>query len=492
MKIIGRQIELDILDQCMQSGRPEFIAVYGRRRIGKTFLIRNYFLDRFSFYTTGTPEAGNNRQRLSVFHKSLKSYGCTQKQAPKNWTEAFERLKALLTTDHILRDPVTHRRVVFIDELPWLDSPRSDFKMALDLFWNGWGCMQEDLCLIVCGSAASWIINNIILNTGGLYNRITRQIHLRPFSLRECEEYFTDHGIILPRSQIIESYMIWGGVPYYLNYYDRRQSFAQNVQSMVFDESGPLFHEHEMLFHALFTNPAKHGKVIEVLSKSSSGINRLELERQTGIDNGAALTQILQDLEQCDFIRRFENYPQKHKGAFFQLTDPFTLFYMTFIAQKKAGQWMQFINSPAYYAWAGHAFEIVCLLHIHQIKSKLGITGIQTQEFSWAAKNIIDPDTENSRRDVPVAEHRRNGAQIDLLIDRADNTITVCEIKFTGEPFVVTKEYADALINRRELLRAGTKTRKAVMIVMISANGISQTGYWNVLQDTITGDDLFR
>ena len=453
MRIIGREKEQDILENCMNSGRPEFIAVYGRRRVGKTYLIRNFFLDRFAFYTTGTPAAGNNRRKLTVFNKSLREYGCTESGSPANWLEAFDRLKGILSFDGIQRDPATGRRVVFIDELPWLDSPRSDFKMALDLFWNGWASTQEDICLIVCGSATSWIVGNILTNTGGLYNRVTRQIYLQPFTLLECETFFRNQAVDLPRSQIIESYMIWGGIPYYLNYYDRRLSFAQNVQAIVFDESGPLFREHEMLFQALFTNSGNHMKVIDALAGHRIGLTRKVLEQKTGIDNGAPLTRTLQELEQCGFIRKYNNYAHKNRDSVFQLVDPFTLFFTTFRKDQKVNRWLQL--------WTANAYS--------KKKSALNNTG--------------SPDVDDAVK---------RGAQIDLLIDRADKTITICEMKYTEKEYVVTKDYAESLIHKRDILREKTRSPKAMMIAMISANGVAKTGYWNILHNILNGDDLFK
>ena len=475
MKIVGRGREIDILNQCMDSGRPEFIAVYGRRRIGKTFLIKEFFRNHFSFYVTGVPEAKTNRQRLAVFHIALKEYGCPDRKAPDDWLEAFSRLKILLDANNVQRDFASNRRVIFIDELPWLDSPRSDFKMALDWFWNSWASAQEDVCLIVCGSATSWIIKNILFDTGGLYNRITRQIYLRPFTMAECEEFLQNIGVNLPRQQIIEAYMILGGVPYYLNYYDRRLSFAQNIQAIIFDPSSPLHYEHQKLFQALFAHSDNHWKVVEVLAGHKAGLLRSFISLETGLDNGRVLTQVLQELEECGFIRKYSNFTKKTREAVYQLIDPYTLFYLTFLKNQKVQQWMQFISSPAHASWAGHAFEMVCLHHLPQIRQKLGISGIQTQEFAWAA----------------AGEGELAGAQIDLLIDRADNTISICEMKYTENAFIVSQEYRSNLLNKKNLFREKTKTKKALMLVMISASGVSKSAYWDVLQNIVTGDDLF-
>ena len=270
---------------------------------------------------------------------------------------------------------------------------------------------------------------------------------------------------------------IRGGIPYYLNYYDRRLSFAQNVQTIVFDESGPLFREHEMLFQALFTNSGNHMKVIDALAGHRIGLTRKVLEQKTGIDNGAPLTRTLQELEQCGFIRKYNNYAHKNRDSVFQLVDPFTLFFTTFRKDQKVNRWLQFIDTPSYYNWSGHAFEIVCLLHINQIKQALGIAGIQTKEFAWTANAYSKKKSALNNTGSPeVDDVVKRGAQIDLLIDRADKTITICEMKYTEKEYVVTKDYAESLIHKRDILREKTRSPKAMMIAMISATGFAKTG----------------
>ena len=475
MNIIGRKKEKDILDQALRSDRPEFIVVYGRRRIGKTYLIKEYFNNRFSFYATGVPEARSNRLKLKAFYDALREYGDTGKKAPEDWIEAFGRLKKLLSDDRVIKDPVSGKMVIFLDELPWMDSNRSDFKTALDLFWNGWASTRSDICLIVCGSATSWIIKNLLLDRGGFYNRITRKIHLDQFTLLECEELFLQRGIILPRDQVVRSYMTFGGVPYYLNYYDSRLSLDQNIQELIFENSGQLFDEADMLFRALYIHPENHMKVIDALAGSDYGLNRTELSDKTGISNGISLTNTLLELEQCGFIRRYKAYRKEQYGSFYQITDPFTLFYSRIVRKRKVTSWMQFIGSPGYYGWLGSAFEKVCLNHVRQIKTILGISGIESSEYSWQA----------------AGNDNKKGAQIDLLIDRADNMVNILEMKCTEKPFAPDKEYRSALANKRDRFTEITRTKKAVTIILISMNGVSSFDYAGIVHRTIAGEELF-
>ena len=475
MNIIGRTKEKDILGQAVFSEKPEFIVVYGRRRVGKTYLVKEYFNNRFAFYSSGVPNAKGVRSKLKVFHESLIEYGSEEKDAPKDWLEAFRRLKTVLSGTSVTKDPVSGRKIVFIDELPWFDGPKSDFKAALELFWNSWASSQPDLCLIVCGSATSWITNNLLYSKGGFYNRLTRRIHLQPFTLNECKGYFDKNNIDLSNDQIIKYYMVFGGVPYYLDLYDSRMSLDQNINELIFEPTGQLHDEYYMLFRSLFSHPDDHIKVIEALSSSGYGLSRTALSKKTGLNNGRELTSALFDLQQCGFIREYDPYKKNKYGKMYQITDPFTLFYMAFLKDGKIGSWLHFTGTPAYYNWVGHAFEKVCLNHIPQIKTVLGISGIASQEYSWLGETT----------------ETRPGAQIDLLIDRADNVIDLCEMKFTEDSFVISKSFRDNMVNKRELFRERTKTRKAVATLLISANGVKRNEYSGTVQHIITGDELF-
>ena len=475
MKLIGRADEIDKLDMMVRSGIPEFAVVYGRRRVGKTYLIREFFNYQFAFYVSGSTEAKTNKQKIAVFHNALKKYGCQERRVPQDWMEAFDRLRDILESNDVFRDPLTGRRIVFIDELPWFDTSRNDFRLALDLFWNTWASTQKDICLIICGSATSWIIKNMLLDRGGFHNRLTRQFHLKPFTLAECEEYLVSRNIELPRNQIIKLYMVFGGIPYYLNLLDSRLSLDQNIQALVFSEQGELHNEYKALFKALFDNPGNHTRIIEKMSEVRRGVTRAELSAMTGINNGAAMTDALVELEQCGFIREYMAYNKNSYGKLYQVIDPFVLFHNTLIERAKVTDWMHFNGTPAYYTWSGYAFETVCLNHTDQIKYVLGIGGISAKVYSWQGK----------------AAGIRSGAQIDMLIDRADNTINICEMKYTEAPFVIDEHYNNVLINKRELFREAAKTRKALTIIMISASGVRRSGYYDILQRSISGDELF-
>lgn len=473
MNIIGRKREQDIISQCLASKRPEFMVVYGRRRVGKTYLVKEYFNGRFSFYATGIPSEKMKNQ-MAVIYESLIDHGENVHTVPKNWFEVFRRIKGLLETDDVARDPISNKRVIFLDEVPWMDTARSDFKSALDFFWNSWASTQNDLVLIVCGSATSWIVNNILGDNGGFYNRITRQLYLKPFSLSECREYFRSNGIEMIEQQVVESYMIFGGIPYYMNLFDRRLSPASNVDSLFFDPQGQLHYEYDHLFSSLFKRPTNHIKVIETLAKKKSGMLRKQLTEASGVSDGESLTKTLSELEQCGFIRKYQNYSKKKSGYYYQIIDPFVLFAISFLRDEKVKSWQNFIKSPGYYAWRGNAFELVCLEHIDQIKKVLGISGVETSEYSWRSKQ------------------KTGGAQIDLLIDRRDDMINICEMKFTDDEFAISKKYAEELRHKASVFIEETNPKKTVQFVLVTANGLKQNEYADVVQNVITGEQLFQ
>lgn len=470
--MVGRRLEQNILNLSLNSNRSEFLVVYGRRRVGKTYLIKEYFNNSFSFYATGLSNA-KTKEQLKAFYGSLIEYGSKEKGIPKDWYEAFLRLKNLLQSDAVRRDPVSGKKVVFLDELPWMDTAKSDFKSALEYFWNSWGSSQNDILLIVCGSATSWIIDNLLGDKGGFYNRITRQIHLFPFTLAECEELYKYYNIQMTRQQMIESYMIFGGIPYYINCFDKRLSLAQNVEELLFKPTGQLYYEYDRLLGSLFKNYKRHAAIVDAVSHCKGGMTRVELAKIPEIGDGEPLTKALNELEQCGFIRKYKNYSKPKQGFYFQLIDPFMLFSYHFIKEREHQSWMSYINTPGYYAWCGNAFELVCLLHVDQIKKALGIAGVETMEYAWRSTKT------------------KPGAQIDLLIDRKDGVVNICEAKYTMTPYGIDAGYESALRHKMTAFISETSCKKALHLTFISLNGVAHNEYSGIVQNEITGDDLF-
>ncbi|MEI8271072.1 MAG: ATP-binding protein [Paludibacter sp.] len=469
-RIIGRTEQKAKLDAYVSGDNSEFVVVYGRRRVGKTFLIREYLGNKFDFHITGLANAGNKEQLIN-FHAAIQKYSPTTDAFADSWYKAFQQLIDLL--EH----SASARKIIFIDELPWLDTPKSGFLSAFEHFWNDWASARKDILLIVCGSATSWITGKLLNNKGGLHNRVTRKMSIAPFTLKECEEYLISKKISLNRYQIVESYMILGGIPFYLSLFEKGMSLAQNIDNLFFKESGELRNEFNNLYASLFKNHENYVKVVEALAKKAKGLSREEILTLTKLSDGGSLSKILMELEVCKFIRKYNAMDKKKKDGLYQLTDFYTLFYFKYIQKNEYNDphfWSASIDSAQHKAWSGYAFEQVCLEHIEQIKRKLGISGVQCKTASWRSNSA------------------ETGAQIDLLIERKDQIINLCEMKYSTDVFSIDKSYDLTLRNKIGAFRQESKTRKAVHLTMVTTYGIKQNEYAGMIQNEVVMDDLFE
>ena len=469
--LIGREKEIKTLQQAYHSEYSEFVAVYGRRRIGKTFLIREAFNYQFAFQHTGVYKETLKKQ-LRNFRDALKMSGMKKVRIPTDWSDAFFQLA------QFIKESKEEKKVIFIDEVPWLDTPRSGFLSALEYFWNSFASARKDVLLIICGSATSWIINKVLKNHGGLHNRVTYRIHLQPFTLHECEEYAKYIGMRASHYDLIEYYMVLGGVAFYWSRLDKGLSVAQNIDNMIFSETGFLHNEFNELYDSLFNEPESYLKIIDALGTIRLGMTRDELVKEGGITSNGKLTRMLEDLTECGFIKRIPSYGGKSKDDLIQLVDNFTIFYYKYIKENQNNDehfWSNSYNSPIRAAWTGLAFEQVCFQHIPQIKQAMGIAGVATQCYSWKAKGGM----------------HSSGAQIDMVLDRSDNIINICEIKFSKGEYTITKDYAMSLNNKVKRFIDDTKTKKSILLTMITTNGVTHNEYWNQIQKEITADELF-
>lgn len=470
MKVAGRISEIKTLQTLLTSPQSEFIAVYGRRRVGKTYLIRETYKNNFTFYHTGLANT-NIQTQLKNFNATLQKQGEIPYPQVKNWFDAFKQLIHLLENSKR-----KGKKVVFLDELPWMDTPKSGFISALEHFWNSWAVSRTDILLIVCGSATSWMINKLIKNHGGLHNRVTRKMHIEPFTLGECELFYKSNRIEMDRHQMIESYMIFGGIPYYLSLMEKGLSLAQNVDSMCFSKHGALSDEFNSLYASLFKHSENHIRIVSALSKKNKGLTRAELVAATKFSDGGGLTKILEELEQCGFVNKYNAFAKKRKNILYQLVDFYTLFYLNFIQNnqnKDEHFWTNFTENAKHRAWSGYSFEQVCLMHVKQIKYKLGISGVLSNVASWQSSDL------------------KNGAQIDLLIDRGDRIINLCEIKYASSKFSITKQYDMELRNKKSVFINETKVKKGIHLTMITTYGVKQNEYWGNIQSEVIMDDLF-
>ncbi len=461
--LIGRKQEIQVLQSALRSEESAFVAVYGRRRVGKTFLVRQVLQNEFLFQHTGVANS-SKRIQLKAWAESLRDAGLQKTKSPADWMDAFAELKQLIKASR------KRKKVIFLDEMPWMDTQASGFIPALEHFWNAWASSRTDIVLIVCGSATSWIIRKVIQNHGGLHNRVTHKIHLQPFTLRECELYARYRHLQMTRKQIAEAYMIMGGVPYYWSCLQPSRSLAQNVDNLFFSPDGELYGEYEALYASLFKHPDKYIDVIEALTSCRYGLTRKEIAQVARLDNNGALSIILQDLEYCGFIRCYL-LPNRKNGAVYQLMDSYTLFYHIFIRHNTKSDtlfWSHSQGTSLYTTWCGLSFERVAYMHTAQIKQALGISGVLTQEYAW----------------------RNSAAQIDLLIDRQDGVINLCEMKFYSSAIANLETISDEMERKRAIYIENEHPKKALFNTLVTTYTNSVKNHYDI-QNIITLDDLF-
>ena len=476
--MIGRVQEIKELNRLYSHDKAELVAVYGRSRVGKTYLVDETFADRITFRHAGLSPADEDSKgllklQLNHFYNSLELQGMEKCDKPTNWLDAFLLLEKFLQS----KDDGS-RQVVFLDELPWLDTPKSGFMRAFEAFWNTWGCHRKNLMVIVCGSANSWIQDKLINNHGGLYNRVTYEIKLSPVTRREWEEFYKSNHVMLSRYDIAQSYMIFGGIPYYMGYVDGEMSLAQNVDNLFFKRNAVLRDEYHRLFASVFVNPEAVKSIVQLLYSRNLGYTRREIVEKLGITDGGRLSRHLNALIASDFIIKYIPFGCGKREEHYKLIDPFCMFYLHFVSnQKKVNEkfWQQNVTSGLVSIWRGFAFENVCFNHVEQIKRALGISGVISENSAWSKRG--DDET---------------GTQIDLLISRNDNVMNMCEIKYYSGEFCVNKEYYQLLLRRQGILAENVSPKVTNHNTLITTFGLSRNEYSDVFTNVIVLDDLFE
>ena len=457
MKVAGRKAEITLLQALLKKKESEFVAVYGRRRVGKTFLIRQVYEKQLVFECSGLHQKSITQQLENFWLTLLEITNKLQTTLPpQTWLQAFAQLKTYLNTKK-----GKSKKVIFLDEVPWFETPRSGFLGALDNFWNQYCSKRSDIILVICGSAASWIIKKVINNRGGLHNRITTHIQLMPFSLYETKAFFEMKNIHLTLKDIAQLYMCVGGIPFYLKEVKAGKSVPQILDDLFFVTQASLKREFTNLYAALFKNNALHEQIVEVLSRKNKGLTRIEIIAQTKFKSGGGLTTLLNELIECSFVQQRSSIHQKKEV--YRLVDEYSLFYFKFLTKKKSkNSWQQITNQQAYKIWLGIAFENLCLKHTASIKKALGIYGILTEEYTWFHKG----------------NDRKSGAQIDIVIDRSDNCINLVELKFYNTEFEVSKNYAQQLHQKIEVFKTQTQTKKNVMFTFLTPFGVKKNKHY--------------
>jgi len=475
--VTGRDSEKATLMKIERSGEPELVVVYGRRRVGKTYLVRNVFQKQMAFDLSGIHNA-SLEQQLENFSAALaKVMGSLPLANPTGWMQAFNMLENYLTP--LIKK---QRKVIFFDEFPWLSTARSGFMQAFESFWNTWASRQNNLVVVICGSSAAWMIQKVINNRGGLHNRVTSRIRLLPFTLSETEAFLKYRKINLDRHQVLQLYMAMGGIPQYLKEVGPGESAMQAIDRTCFTKDGLLRDEFKNLFHSLFDDAGYHIAVVRALAKKGSGLTRNEIIEACKLTSGGGATKILDELTESGFITPYIPFGRTAKDSIYKLTDEYANFYVKFIENSRfsgPGTWARYSTSTgtSWKSWSGTAFESICMKHILQLKKALGIEGVHTEISAWRYR---------SQRD-------EQGAQIDLLIDRQDSCINICEIKFSTNTYDISKSYAKDLENKLSVFRERTLTRKTLFLTMITTNGVKNIqNFAGLVHNEVTVNELFK
>lgn len=472
--IVGRRTQISMLNQLIKSDRSAFLAVTGRRRVGKTFLIDTVYSNHICFRMTGIQD-GSMQQQLINFAAKLAEYSGAPFVAPSNnWQEAFMHLKSYLQSL-----PTNKKLVLFFDETPWISTAKSGFLQLMAHFWNDYLSKETHFILVVCGSATSWIITKIVRDRGGLHNRITQNIHLQPFSLEETREFFLLKKIDFTNQSVALIYMAMGGIPYYLEHIRKGESPAKAIDRLCFSDSGILKSEYQNLYKALFRDATDHEAIVRVLSESNQGLSRSEIINKSKVKSGGPYNRAMADLLVTGFVSERSPFGRKKRGSRYHLIDEYSIFYHRFIKRHPKYTkdiWIQISASQPYKIWCGLAFETLCFKHIQKIKDALGIASVYTE---YSSLNIMSNKT-------------RKGFQIDLIIDRNDHAINLCEIKFYADRFVIDKEYALQLISKKQFFLDYTQTKKQLFITLITNHGVTDNAYAKEVMDAeIKLDELF-
>ncbi|RZI45312.1 AAA family ATPase [Candidatus Finniella inopinata] len=486
MKIIGRDAELKILKQILTSNIPEFLAIYGRRRVGKTFLIRSFFeVEKAIFFNATGSKDGTLSEQIRHFTQEIGRvfYHNVELKEEKNWDLTFEKLTAAFNTV-----PKNKKIVLFLDEFPWMATQNSRLLQTLEYYWNQHWSRDKRIKLIICGSSASWIIEKIVNNKGGLHNRLTRSIYLEPFNLRDSKRFLNFIGVKFNNDQILQIYMVTGGIPYYLSKIEKGLSATQNIENLAFQPKSFLAQEFDNLFSSLYEDYESYVDIIRLIATRRYGIGQEEILQKLGKNmQGKLGLKRLKDLQDSNFIISFMPQFHKRRGIYYKLIDEYTLFYLDWIEPINTtlltkghmkGYWEKQYNSAAWNSWSGYAFESVCYKHLPQISQAL---------------NMSPTSVPNTWRYTPKKGSAEQGAQIDLLFDRDDDCITMCEIKYTEKPYAIDKHEAASLNQKIAIFKEKTRTKKQIFLAIISANGIKKSIYSEEMIDGVAVlDDLFK
>lgn len=472
--MIGRQRERERLERCEASEKSELVCVYGRRRVGKTFLVEQSLSPYFAFHVVGSKDASTANQ-LREFGLELADRGDADPEPPRDWREAFNRMYKVATAPDAPKSP-HGKTVIFIDEFPWFARQRSDFLSAFSAFWNRRSSSGQKLMVVICGSATSWIIENMLDTSGDLAARVTESVFLEPFSLAETKAYFDDRGFGWDEQTLIETQMVFGGLPFFFSLMHSHASLWENIDRLCLGPRAQLRSETMILLESTMRKSRVYADLFMLLSKYKYGVPKRDLANRLGY-SASQVNKAVDEAVKCGYVFQYRNNGAAGHPKYLMLIDPFILFHYRFIAPPQGEaprSWTDFVSDQGrFHAWRGNAFEIVCLYHVRQLKAALGISGVETSEYPWASMR------------------KEGGAQIDLVIERADKVTNLCEMKFTDEPFELTRQVDREFARKRDVFRDETGTKHALKPVLVSVNGTC--GYHDsAIAWKMSAIDLFR
>lgn len=449
-KYMAREEQIKLMTETLAKQRSSFVAVTGRRRVGKTFLIHGIYQKNMCLVVTGIQNATAQVQIKNFAQKISEYSGKAPDQKLRDWQEVFLFLKQYLKSL-----PKNKKQVIFLDELPWMSTNKSGFIQLLAHLWNDYLSHEKHFILVICGSATSWITQKIINDKGGFHNRITELIQLQPFTLAETKSFLREKKILLSDIAIVQLYMAMGGIPYYIENIKRGESPAAAIERMCFSASGLLKNEYENLYSALFDQPEHYEAIVATLAEAKSGLSREEILKKSKVEGGGPYTRVMNDLIVSGFVIEEKPFGKLKRGSIYKLVDEYSVFYHKFIKRNKKPQkgiWQVLSASQQYKIWTGYAFETLCYKHVEEIKKSLGIASVYTESSSFRQ----------------AAKSGRPGFQIDLLLDRKDQVINLCECKFFDAPFEINKTYSVQLQARKALFKQVTGTKKSVFTTLIT------------------------
>ena len=494
--MIGRKKEIKLLNEICDLEESSLVAIYGRRRIGKTYLVNHMFKkyrqDCLFFEFTGAYD-GDKRGQIDNFIDQVYEWFYVEPSFEiKSWSDAFRFLKRTIDKEIKKRDS-NEKVIVFLDEVPWIDrSNKGGFLSALGYFWNTWCEPRENVVLILCGSNSSWIRDKILKNArGSLYQRVTHQISMYPFDLKETKAYLLEQkGFMIDNKTVTDIYMIFGGVAKYLSFLNPNESSAENIDRVFFSIHGSMYREYDELFSSLFADKSDYYKsVIELLCTRRSGFSLSDISKAFNEKLGGKLRLAIAELEECGFIKGLSKYGNSVRGVNYMIVDPYILFHHKWIkgfsrndiATLPNNYWLHKSSSQSYAVWSGYAFEIVVMVNIRLYLNAIGRLGFFSGVYHW--QHMAKSEDEQ-------------GAQIDMVVNYGNNIFDILECKYYNSEYVISKEYAKNIKNKLSMFKKYglySKQKSELRLVFLTSYGVKMNAEAHSLNiSRVCLDDLFE